>query len=307
MNSFKALIKREYWESKGSMFYTPAIMAVFFAGIMILGTLTGDTVVSNDGGSFSLLEKLPMAVEHFDKIDEEERTRAVQIGLYAPRILFGFVMFIICLFYCLGSLYDERKDKSILFWKSLPISDTATVLSKFVAVTVLIPVLYFAVIAVFQMFLLVFGTVLGWFGGSSGVTIWASSNLFGVLFNSLFSLIVASLWMAPIWAWLMFASAWAKKVAFLWGTLPIFMIAIAEGWIFHSANFMEMIGERIGMGFVTLNSDMHYLVGDADMFDGREVSHWYEVLMQSGFWIGLLVAAAFLAGAIYTRRYRDES
>ena len=119
---------------------------------------------------------------------------------------------------------------------------------------------------------------MAWFGGSTGVTIWASSNLFGALFNGLFSLIVASLWLAPLWGWLMLASSWAKKVAFLWRTLPIFMISVAEGMIFHSSNFIEMVGVRI-----------------AEVFASME------------FWAGLVVSAIFLAGAVFTRRHRDES
>ncbi len=306
MNSFKALVKREYWENRGSIFLSPAIIAAVLAAIMILGTITGDTFVETHHGEINLWDKFPQAVEEFNNIEEEKRTQAIQISLYAPRILFGFVMMLICLFYCLGSLYDERKDKSILFWKSLPVSDTATVLSKFVSVCFMIPIVYFAVVAAFQVFLLVYGTVLAWFGGSLGVNVWTSSNLFGVLFNSLFSFVVATLWLAPLWAWFMFASAWAKKVAFLWGTLPIFMVAIAEGWIFRSSHFIEMVGERVARGFTTLNSDMHFLVGK-DMFDEHYVAKWYEVLGESGFWIGLIVAAGFLAGAIYTRRHRDES
>ena len=84
------------------------------------------------------------------------------------------------------------------------------------------------------------------------------------------------------------------------------MLAIAEGWIFRTSNFIEMVAERIARGFTTMNSDMHHLVGK-DMFDEHYVAKWYQVLAQGEFWIGLIVAAGFLAGAIYTRRYRDES
>ena len=112
--------------------------------------------------------------------------------------------------------------------------------------------------------------------------------------------------MAPLWGWLMLASSWAKKVAFLWGTLPIFLLMIAEGWIFGSARFINLVGERIGQGFVTMNSNL-INIADKDILDGKEIARWYEVLGESGFWIGLIVAAGFLAGAIYTRRYRDES
>lgn len=307
MNSFKALVKREYWESKGSMLYTPVTIAAFVAIVMVLGVLTGGSLQIDDGShSFNFTEKLIEGIGKIDSLSEGEQDNLVQSGLYFPTVLFGFVMFVIGLFYCLGSLYDERKDKSILFWKSLPVSDTATVLSKFVAISLLIPVIYFAAISVFQVFLLIFATILSWISGSSGVTIWTSSNLFGVLFNGLFSAIVASLWMAPVWGWLLLASSWAKKVAFLWGTVPIFLIVIAEGWIFGSARFFNLVGERIGHGFVTMNSNLLNLL-DKDIFDGRAVSRWYEVLGESGFWIGLIVAAGFLAGAIYARRYRDES
>jgi ABC-2 type transport system permease protein len=305
VKSFKALIKREYWEHRGAMFLTPAIMAAVFAGLLILSAFGNDIDITNNGETFSPWDHLPRAVDAFEKLDDNERSRGVQIGLYAPIVLFGFVMLIISLFYALGSLYDERKDRSILFWKSLPISDTSTVLSKFVSVIILIPILYFAITVAFQLFLLLFTTVGAWFGGSSGVTIWASSNLFEVLFNSLFSMIVASLWLAPIWSWLMLASSWANKVAFLWGTLPIFMISVAEGWVFHSSHFIEMIGKRIANGFTILNSNMHFLAG-GDMFDVH-VMHWYEVFANVEFWAGLMVSAAFLAGAIYTRRHRDES
>jgi len=305
VNSFKALVKREYWEHKGAMFYTPAIMAAVFAGLMILGALTGDHITVNSGHGFSIIDHLPQAMEQFENLGEEERSKGVQIGLYGAIVLFGFVMLIVSLFYALGSLYDERKDRSILFWKSLPISDTATVLSKFLAVTFVIPVFYSAIIAAFQLFLLLFATVAAWFGGSSGIAIWASSNLFGVIFNSFFAIVTASLWLAPLWAWLMFASSWAKKVAFLWGTLPIFMIVVAEGWIFQTTRFIEIVGDRIANGFVILNSNMHYMVG-GDMFE-IDVQRWYEVFGNIEFWVGLIVSGIFLAGAIYTRRYRDES
>ena len=305
MKSFKALVKREFWEHKGAIIYTPAIMALVFACLLLIGGLTGDSLVIDNGHRIDFTEHLPHALEQFEQLPEEHRSKGVQIALYAPAIIFGFVMLIISLFYALGSLYDERKDGSILFWKSLPVSDTETVLSKFVAITVLVPVLYFAVIAAFQVFLMVYATVAAWFGGNSGVLIWASSNLFSVLFNTLFALIVGSLWLAPLWGWLMLASSWAKKVSFLWGGLPIFMIGIAEGWIFQSTRFIEMVGERIARGFAIQNSNLHF-VSEGDMFD-LGVMRWYEALATGEFWLGLVVAAAFLAAAIYTRRYRDES
>ena len=305
MNTFKALIKREFWEHKGSFFYAPAIMVAVFALVMILGGLSGDAIIIDGQHSISFSDKLPKVVESFEQMPEEIRDKGVQMFLFSPVALFGFVMFVISIFYCLGSLYDERKDRSILFWKSLPISDTETVLSKFVAVSLLVPVLYFAVVVVFQLFLLLYVTVGSWFGGSSGVTIWASSNLFSVWFNSLLALIAGTLWLAPIWAWLILSSSWAKKVPFLWAGLPILMIIIAEGWVFRTHRFAEMVGDRFAQGFGIQNHNLHHIAG-GDMFDFA-VNSPFQSFATLEFWVGAAVAAVFLAGAVYVRRFRDES
>lgn len=305
MNSFKALIKREYWEHKGAIFYTPAVMAAIFAVLMLLGGISGDRFTFDNGEDIVFSEHFPEAMAQFESLTDEKRSKLVQMGLYVPTVLFGGVMFFICLFYALGSLYDERKDRSILFWKSLPISDTATVLSKFVAISILVPLSYFIVIAMFQLYLLVFFTVSAWFSGYTGVLFWTASNLFGVFFNSFFALIVASLWMAPLWGWFMFASSWAKKVAFLWAGLPILMLAVAEAWVLKSNEFIEAVGYRIANGFAIQNSNIHFL-GGGDMFDLDVISP-YEVFANGQFWIGILIAAVFLVASIYTRRYRNES
>ena len=305
MRTFKALVKREYWEHKGAIVRTPLIMAAIFAALMILGALTGDSIVVDGNQRMSFSSHLPEAVDKFEQMPEGSRTETMKIALFAPSMIFGGVMLVISLFFALGSLYDERKDRSILFWKSLPVSDTETVLSKFVAIAILVPVSYFVVISMFQVFLLMYATVGAWFVGNSGLTFWLSSNLFSVFFNSLLSLVVASLWLAPIWGWMMLASAWAKKVAFLWAALPIVVITAAEGYLFHTTRFIEMAAFRVADGFAIANSSMHFATG-GDLFD-VDVMTWSKVFGNSEFYIGLLVAAGFLAAAIYTRRFRDES
>jgi len=305
MRTFKALIKREYWENRGSMFLTPAIMTIFFAGLALIGLISANSITVN-GDDFSILNKMPQLVEQIEHHSEEERERAVQIALYVPIAIFGFVMFLVSVFYSVGSLYDERKDRSILFWKSLPISDTSTVLSKFAAVTLMIPVFYFAALFAFQIYSLIFGTVLLWFGGDSGLVVWASSNLFVVAFNSLVGLVMSSLWLAPIWGWLMFASVCAKRVAILWGTLPIALVAIAEGTVFNSAEFISMVGKHIAKGAMVATASINNLEREGGAL-GMDLQHPLEAFSVADFWIGLVVAAGFLAGAIYIRRFRDES
>ena len=137
------------------------------------------------------------------------------------------------------------------------------------------------------------------------MTIWGSSNLFGVWFHTFLSLITVSLWLAPVWGWLMLASSYAKKVAFLWGVLPILMVFIAEGWVFRSSYFIEMVGERFGKAGLMLGSNIGVLVSEHEM-DGLSMM-WYEAYGTSAFWIGLIVAGGFVAGSIFIRRNRDEA
>lgn len=314
MNTFKALVKREYWEHKGSMFLTPTIMAGFFAVLTIIMLITLNNI-TEDGHNFSVLSKMPEVIEQIDRLSDEVLSARVQAALYAPIVIFGFVMVLVSAFYTLGCLYDERKDRSILFWKSLPVSDLSTVLSKFAAVILMIPVFYFLALLAFQIYLLLFGTVMAWFGGSTGIVIWGASNLFVVAFNCLLGLVISSLWLAPLWGWFMFASAWARKVAILWGTLPIALIAVAEGTLFNSADFIEMVGRHIGKGFIVAVSSISALEeADGDMevemagsVVGLEITHPFGAFGVADFWIGLAIAAAFLAGAIFIRRHRDEA
>ena len=302
---FKALLIREFWEHKGAMLYTPAFIAAFFAFILLLASFGGDSILIEMDNDTHYSSELPSAVEMFENLEDTKRSKSIQVGLYAPMSILGFVMLIVSFFYALGSLYDERKDRSVLFWKSLPISDVTSVLSKFVTLCISIPILYFVVISAFQLFVLLLGTVISWFGGSFGLTLWTSSNLFLVMVNSLLSLVVASIWLAPVWAWLMLASSWAKKSTFLWGVLPIFLLSFAEAWLFHSRVLLSIIGDRIGQGFTILNSELNGLVGGG-MFN-LPFDKWLAVFLNVEFWAGMIVTSIFLTAAVMVRRYRDDT
>jgi ABC-2 type transport system permease protein len=305
MNTFKVLIKREFWEHQGAVFYTPVIIALILALLAIFGGITGHTVASSQGTDFSFSQQLPKMIDEFESMSEETREKGLQVALFVPLGLFGFISLIISLFFGLGSLYDERKDRSILFWKSLPVSDTATILSKFVALSLMVPISYWLVVTAFQVFLMLYATVLSWIGGDSGALVWGSVNLFGVAFNSLIALIVASLWLAPLWGWAMLASSWAKKVPFLWALLPILLLAYAEYVVFGSWGFIQTFGERIGSAVQIQNSNINVLI-DQDNFDLISGSA-LEQLGNIKMWGGVLVGAAFIATATYIRRYRDEA
>ena len=305
MKSFKALIRREYWEHRGAFVITPLALAAVFASLMLVAAVTGGNIRVNHGDEFSLSRNMPQLVEKFDSLDDEQRSMGVQAALYTPLAIFGFVMFLISLRFCLNSLYDERKDRSILFWKSMPVSDTKTVLSKLVALVFLVPIAYTLVVLIFQIFMLLYGTVLSWIGGSSGMLLWTSSNLFAVVFNSLCSLIITSLWFAPLWGWLMLASAWAKRAVFLWASLPIVAVIVAEGWILNTTRFGEVIGRHIVTGFSIINANLGKVLDEHDFVNAIQTP--LEAIGYVDFWVGLAMASGFIGAAIYIRRFRDES
>src|SRR5437867_8784109 len=88
-----------------------------------------------------------------------------------------FTAFIVGVFYCLDSLHGERRDRSILFWKSLPVSDLTTLLSKVTIPLAVLPLVTFAIVVVTQFIMLLISTAALLSSGLAATT-WANFNLF---------------------------------------------------------------------------------------------------------------------------------
>ncbi|MCW8997150.1 MAG: nucleoporin NDC1, partial [Kangiellaceae bacterium] len=300
MKILTALIKREYWEHRGGMLITPVAIAGFLVVLAFILVFTLDNVVTDDNGvRFSLISHIIETASKLKYLNEVQAELAVKSMLYSPVVFFVFVMFIVSFFFALGTLYEERKDRSILFWKSLPVSDTMTVFSKYLAIVIATPIIYAAVVICFQLFALIMGTILAWFGGDSGVGFWTSANLFAVALNTVISILVWTIWFSPLWAWLMLASSWAKRVAFLWGTLPILFIVVAEWTIFNSFKFITMVGEYLFEGLLYGVANMK-VIEDGGL-DFIEASSSLEAFISLEFWVGMIISAGLLGSAIYLR------
>ncbi len=135
-----------------------------------------------------------------------------------------FTAFIVGIFYCLDALHGERRDRSILFWKSLPVSDLTSVLSKAIVPLAILPLLTFAIIIATQFIMLLLSTVALLPSGLAGTTWqllpWPQLSM--ILF---YGLVTSALWEAPIFAWLLLVSSWARRATFLWAVLPWLAIA----------------------------------------------------------------------------------
>jgi len=215
----------------------------------------------------------------------------------------GLIMgaaFLVSIFYSIDALYGERRDRSILFWKSMPVSDLTTVLAKVSIPLFVLPLLAFVITAVTQSIMLVLSSMVLLASGLSVAPLWTQLQLHQVLLMLLYHLVTAHmLWYAPFYAWLLLVSAWARRAPFLWAILPPLAIGIFEKIAFHSSNFVALLNDRFIRG-----SDVASMTGDFPFHPGMHLTPG-AFLVSPGLWVGLAFAAIFLAVAVQLRRYRE--
>jgi ABC-2 type transport system permease protein len=272
-------VRRELWEFRSIYIAPLAVAAVYLFGFMI-----------------SLIH-LPARISALDPSRQQE---ALQQPYDFVALAIMGTTFLIALFYSVEAFQGERRDRSILFWKSLPVSDLTTVLSKAAIPIVIIPLLTVAVTLVTQwMMFLVSSAVLA--GSGLGVgTLTSNVPLGQMQLGLMFHLIaIHGLWYAPIFGWLLLVSAWARRVAFLWAALPPLAIVFVERISFGTSYFGQLLGERIAGG-----SRSAVLSSPGGMPVHLDHFHLGEFLASPGLWIGLALTAAFLFAAARMRRDR---
>ena len=214
--------------------------------------------------------------------------------------------FIVVIFYCLDALYGERRDRSILFWKSLPVSDLTTVLAKASIPLAVVPVTVFAITVALQLTMLLLSIVTLLMSGGNVATLWRQLPLFQVQAVVLYTLAIITLWYAPIYAWLLLISAWARRTTFLWALLPPMAIALVEFIAFHTTHFGSLLHQRF-FGFAP--RAFAFRKPDGSLIDPHFIPITQltpgRFLSSPGLWIGLVFAAVFLATAVRLRRYRE--
>jgi len=204
------------------------------------------------------------------------------------------------LYYSLESLYGERRDRSILFWKSLPVSDLETVLSKFTIPLAVIPLVSFAITIVTQLIMLLLGSVILLGTGVHFGEVWRQSSFFQLSLIFFYHIVtVHGLWYAPIYGWLFMVSAWSPRAPLIWAILPPFVIVGVEKIAFNTTHFLTLIQER----FLGSQSQASPPPGGTPMDMGSQLipTHFFA---EPGLWIGLAITAIFLAITVHLRRSR---
>ena len=275
---------RELWENR-SIYVAPLIVAAVQVFALAISTIG--------------LAERRRAVLLLD--DPVKQRAAIEATYDAAAMMMIFVVFIVGVFYCLDALHGERRDRSILFWKSLPVSDLTTVLSKITIPLVILPVIAFALVVCVQVIMLLMSSVNLLANGVSPATTFAHFPVFQNWLVMLYGLIAIALWHAPIYGWLLLVSGWARRATFLWAVLPLIVIQIFEKITFNTSYFGKMLQHRL-MGFAPhafgFHGEGHPTIDSlVQLTPGR-------YLGSAGLWLGLLVAAAFLFAAVRLRRYR---
>jgi ABC-2 type transport system permease protein len=208
---------------------------------------------------------------------------------------------LVSMFYCLDGLHGERRDRSILFWKSLPVSDLTSVLAKVSIPLLVLPLLLFAiVVAMHWVMLLVSSAVLLASGQSVGL-LWTKLSVVQMWLLLLYHMVTAhAIWPLPIYCWLLLVSGWARRATFLWAALPLVAIAVVEKIMFHSYYFASLVGRRL------IGDAPIFALTQGEKFPTGPMTHvtMGAFLTSPGFWGGMVVAALFLAAAAQLRRYQ---
>ncbi len=227
---------------------------------------------------------------------ELDHTNAEQPFTLPALFLMGATM-LVAIFYCLDALYGERRDRSVLFWKSLPVSDLETVLAKATIPMVVIPLITFAITFVTQVLMLLMSSARS---GSSAWSHLAFGQMTWVLFYHL--LLGHGFWFAPFWGWLLLASAWAKRAPFLWAAVPLLVIGVLEKIVFNTSTFALALGDRLYGG--PMDGGTTAAEHQAMTMANITPQGWTQFLTSPGFWLGLAVTAVFLLLAVRLRRHR---
>ena len=295
----KAMIVREIQEHKVAFVYAPFFVSIILC-LVIASVYFGGTNIQTDQFNFSTEyydEEIRQAMQSVSSVSRIDIVRTGLLVLGFPILLtVGFGL----LAYSLSTFADERKDRSLIFWRSLPVSDLTTVLSKVFVVTLIVPLMVLPYIILLQLVSMTSASIFfatndivsfGWLWGSYIFTDW---------FRIIFSLWAQSLWSLPLFLWLMLAGTYAAR-PIAGAIVPPVILIVLEGIIFKTNLVLEFIENRIGFW------------SRADSFPKEyqelrvvDVSDIFLLFSTQAFWIGILASVILVAGIVYVRSSNSD-
>ena len=277
-------IRRELWENR-SLYIAPlTIASLFLVGFLI-----------------STIQQMPKM--RATLVDPAQQRAAIHMPYDVAAFVLLLTAFFTGAFYCLDALYGERRDRSVLFWKSLPVSDLTAVLAKACIPLAVLPLFAFVVILATQFVIFLLSTAFALGNGFSAVALWAQLPLWKMWISLLCAIVASALWYAPIYGWLLLVSSFVRRGVFLSAVLPPFAIGVVERIAFNTHYFADMMTFRLTGWYSQAFAPL--APGAAPPADPLAQLTLGRFLSRPELWIGLAITVIFLALAVQLRRSRE--
>jgi ABC-2 type transport system permease protein len=305
MKALPIQIQREFWEHRGLWIVPLVIAGVMLLAVAVFGHIQFD--FSN-------------AATQYDGPVPPPLVEMVVLGWTVPFFLAAAIQ---ATAYLVDCLYGERRDRSILFWRSMPVSDSRSVLVKLLVGLALVPLgaaLIAALTSLLGSALLLLRNHDVLINGRGVMALWNTLAWLRMQVIIFYGVLAAMLWYAPFATYLMLVSVWARRSPYVWASVPPVLLIILEHMIFGS-NYLGRVfgGEFNQLLHLAFHLDQPGGLEVGAMVNGPDGSDLdnlrfsmqmlspLNLLASVRLWCGLLAAGAMLALTIRLRRYRDDS
>ena len=314
IKTLTAICNREFLDHRVGYFWVPLVILSLILIVFIMGVL--DISQGRVDGK-TLGEFIAMISRENGSRENIEMSRVVALAYWG--IGSGaFVALPFVVYFTLSSaLYDERKDRSVLFLKSMPVADWQEVLGKLLTICLIGPLVYIGLVIIFQLVFAAIASLASVLNGGEFLIFWPLLDMVELAIAQGVGLISYFLWALPVFAWILFASSVSPKVPFLFAALPIFVIALLENRLLGTYTVLYFIGEHLSAGFgegagftevinYEVSSSSAGVKGPEDVIEQLTIGRAFTGLAASfanlKFWLGIGIGAIFLLGATEMRR-----
>jgi ABC-2 type transport system permease protein len=324
-NKFLWLLRREYWEYRGGFLWAPLITAMTMLALCLLAILSAELLGQRHGIELGGIH-LEMLTPHLSEEDAAKLQTGLDVCLLGLGLPIGVTLYFVTFFYCLGALYNDRVDRSVLFWKSLPLSDAETLAAKVVTAALLAPALAIVALITLQLgFLLLISSYALLHGIFVVPLLWSPTHLLTAWFRLILLIPIHALWALPTIGWLLLCSSYARSKPFLWAVLlPIVagffvwwfdlmrLVALPARWFWQNVVSRALFSLMPGSWVDGTLLERQIAANDGSdraihTFVALPVDRLLEVLALPNLWIGAAAGAAMIALAIHLRRRRIEA
>jgi len=289
-------IKREFWEHRRTIIWIPLIFSVLLLFASAAVTISQKTENQPQTSQQEELEQ-PLSTETAQPpVDIPALQKRTSIR-YA--VIYTGLAWLVSIFYLLSSFYSDRKDNSVLYWKSLPVSETHHALSKLVFGAVCFPIVALVIAWVFYSVLTIlgFGAMHSVDEGDTWVFVERAFDAYRLMIMPLVGIIAGLLWGLPMFCYALMVSAMSKRFPFLMFLLPLIALAVIENITYQGSYLVGFITDHFP--FSVLDRLSH----SASLQEFFKLQFIDKAASLVGGWV---LASVFLTVAIWYRNNRFE-